>query len=177
MKFFKLICLTLFFNTQVRAQNLFWTNKVINDILELKLPVNFKTTKESYITTLSGTVKNKYYAVTSYDTTLEKTPDLKAFQTSLTRFYKGLLIKDTARYTTSFREASVGGTNGIMAYLRAKKKSEKYKQKYFYVTFANQRFYLFEIFDPSSRQNLDDVHFFFDAVKFSPGKIEETFLK
>jgi hypothetical protein len=159
------------------AQDSMWKKQVINEILQLKLPSILDTTKVSFVTTYSGYVKSNYYAFRIYDTTVEKPQTKEIYRLILSGFYNGFLQNDTSKYDMTFNEATISGTNGQIAYLRAKDTTENFKHIYIYLTLANQRFYLFQAFSSNVERNSDNVNLFFDSIIFSANKIEETFLK
>lgn len=177
MKSLKILGLFLFVANNLLGQDSLWTKKIINEILELNLPKNFDSSKASNVITYDGYVNDNYYVFRLFEIPVKAPPTKKLFEISLDGFYNGLLRNDTGKYTMVFGKGSLGGIAGEMAYLQPKDTSEQFKRLYFYVTLANQRFYLFQACSPRPGSNSEDVDFFFNSIIFSANKVEETNLK
>jgi hypothetical protein len=174
MRTAKLFFFLLIISFKSLGQSSFWKKNVFNEFLTLNLPTAAKYDKSSYLRAFGGDINANYYGFQYYDTIFKPITTEKQFQISLTGYISGR-VSDPAlkRYNVMVADTSIGETKGLMARFITSDTSETYKQIYFYVTIANNHYYLFYVYSPLLKNNDEEINFFFKSIIFDSKKLKE----
>ena len=169
----------LFFSLTIISCKLFgqdptWKTKIFSEILTLSLPAKTEHQATSFIRAFGGEIDATFYGFEYYDTIFNRITTANQFQIALTGYISGR-ISDPAlkRYDVTVVDTSIGQTQGLLAKFITSDTSEAYKQVYYYVTIANNHFYLFYVYTPFPKFNDKNIEFFFRSIKFNSNKIQE----
>ena len=175
MRFTKLLLLLLTVSFQSAGQNSLWKKNVFNEILSLNIPKTAKYDESSFVKGFGGEINANYFGFQYYDTIFKPITTEKQFQLSLTGFMSGR-TSDPAlkKYNVTVVDTSVGGTKGLMARFTTNDRSEIYKQIYYYVTIANDHYYLFFVYSTLLKNKDEEINFFFKSIKVDSEKLKET---
>lgn len=174
MKFVNLLILFTIIGLKSLAQDSLWQINSFNEVLSFGLPTNFKSAQFAYIKGFAGQLNSNSYGFQYYDSILLKVPDEHMFQISLLGFISGRSSDSTLKgYSALVIDTSIGGTKGLMAKFTTDNNSKNYKQIYYYVTMANNRYCWFYALSPSTEENNEGINFFFKSIKFNSERLKE----
>ena len=178
MKNSYLFLLCTFICLKSQGQNSSWKKYVFNEVLTLDIPVDNKNGNSSYIKAIAGEVKENYFGLQHYDTVFLPINNEELFQISLTGFISGRVSDPTLKkYNVVVVDTTFGETKGLLAKFTTSDTSEFYKQVYFYVTLANNKYYWFYIHSPFSNDNNEEINHFFKSILFDAEKLKEKSFK
>lgn len=177
MKIITLSILALIVSIGSFAQDSLWEMTVVNKVLRCNFPIDSKSAQASFVKAYSGELKSNFYALQYYDSIFLPIETERAFQISLIGFISGKCGDSILKgYSALVTDTAIGGTVGIMGKFIANDTSKYYKQAYYYVTLANNHYYWFYAFI-TSLEDIREMKFFFDSIKFDSENLKEKTFK
>jgi hypothetical protein len=178
MKFTNLLTLSLIIGVKSLAQDSSWRINSFNEVLSFSLPANFQSGQSAYVKGFAGQLNSNSYGFQYYDSILLPIKDEHMFQISLLGFISGRAADSSLKgYSALVIDTSIGGTKGLMGKFTTSESSKIYKQIYYYVTMANNRYCWFYAYASSTKGNIEEINFFFKSIKFDSEKLKEKQFK
>ena len=164
----------LMISVQSLGQDTLWKKRVINEFLTFNIPAKFNYEESSYVKAIGGQVNSNFYGFQYYDTVFLQVKNEEDFGIALTGFMSGRTEDPSLKkYDVAVFDTILNGTKGLMARFTTTDKSEDYKQIYYYVTMANNRFYWFYVYMPLPKATDEGLRFYFNSIRFNNEKLKE----
>jgi hypothetical protein len=178
MKIVTILALFSIIGLKSFAQDSLWKINSFNDVLSFSLPTNSQTGQSAYVKAFAGQLHSNFYGFQYYDTVIAIIKDSDIFRIALLGFISGRASDSTLKgYSALVTDTSIGGTSGLMGKFTTNDTSQLYKQIFYYATIANDRYCWFYAYSPSSKENNEEINYFFRSIKFASEKLKESKFK